>query len=116
MIDLAKIASHRFQRTRAPRLTRMIPDNDCRAQATRGTFDGAPGDVQLHGDLQLDQRRRGWPGCAWAEPGTSSPTLGAMVHQPDDTYLYYGWWVSKDKDGMPTAASAFTGTMGPAHC
>ena len=36
----------------------------------------------------------------------------AMARQPDANYLYYGWWVSKDKDGMPTAASAFTGILG----
>ena len=40
------------------------------------------------------------------------PDTGAMVHQPDEHYLYYGWWVSKDKDGDPTAASAFTGRAG----
>ena len=34
-----------------------------------------------------------------------------MVSQPDGHYLYYGWWVSKDKDG-PTAASAFAGRFG----
>ena len=36
-----------------------------------------------------------------------------MVSQPDDTYLYYGWWVSKDNDGKPTAASAFAGVVEP---
>ena len=35
-----------------------------------------------------------------------------MVQQPDANYLYYGWWVSKDKDGVPTAASAFRGAVG----
>ena len=36
-----------------------------------------------------------------------------MVHDPDNEYLYYGWWVSKDKDGKPTAASAFVGVVEP---
>ena len=31
---------------------------------------------------------------------------------PDANYLYFGWWVSKDKDGGPTAASAFKGMVG----
>ena len=34
-----------------------------------------------------------------------------MVTITDTTYLYFGWWLQKDKDGMPTAASAFTGTV-----
>ena len=36
---------------------------------------------------------------------------GASISTPDPTYLYYGWWVSKDKDGDPTAASAFAGVV-----
>ena len=35
-----------------------------------------------------------------------------MVSQPDTTYLYYGWWLRKDKDDMPTQASAFAGVVG----
>ena len=33
----------------------------------------------------------------------------AMARAADATYLYYGWWVSKDKDGVPTAASGVQG-------
>ena len=40
------------------------------------------------------------------------PDAGAMVSQPDTDYLAYGWWVSKDKDGVPTAASAFAIEVG----
>ena len=28
---------------------------------------------------------------------------------PDANYLYYGWWVSKNAVGGPTAANAFAG-------
>ena len=35
-----------------------------------------------------------------------------MTSVPDANYLYYGWWLSKDRDGDPTAASAFTGMVG----
>ena len=31
----------------------------------------------------------------------------AMVSIPDANYLYYGWWVQKDKDGKPTATNVF---------
>ena len=37
---------------------------------------------------------------------------GAMTSRPDANYLYFGWWLSKDGDGVPTAASAFTGVNG----
>jgi len=40
------------------------------------------------------------------------PDSGAMVSEPDANYLYFGWWVSKDSKGMPTAVSAFHGIVG----
>ena len=39
---------------------------------------------------------------------------GAMIPVADADYLYFGWWLTKDKDGVPTAASAFSGTAGTA--
>ena len=64
--------------------------------------------------------------CTSTNDGKGSPSVlagtwhfkpdagaNAMAHQPDANYLYYGWWVSKDKDGAPTAASAFVGFVGP---
>ena len=38
--------------------------------------------------------------------------VDAMVSVADTNYLYFGWWLMKDKDDVPTAASAFTGTVG----
>ena len=77
----------------------------------RGTYDGAPGQFRCAS------------GCASTNDGKAGPSTlggdwhfkpdaGAMVSQPDAHYLYYGWWVSKDKDGGPTAASAFAGRAG----
>ena len=79
--------------------------------SARGTYDGAPGEYRCV------------TGCSSTNNGTGSPSglggtwffkpdAGAMVHQPDGHYLYYGWWVRKDSDGMPTAASAFAGRVG----
>ena len=76
-----------------------------------GTYDGAPG------------RFRCATGCSSTNDGEGNvsalggtwhfkPDAGAMVREPDAHYLYYGWWVSKDNDGDPTAASAFTGRVG----
>ena len=83
------------------------------AFTTRGTFDGAPGVFRCTGTCSVTNDGKDGPsdlGGDWH----FKPDAGAnaMVRQPDDAYLYYGWWVSKDKDGMPTAASAFVGKMG----
>ena len=88
------------------------------AFTTRGTYDGAPGLYRCEDVSGTDR-------CRSTNDGKGSPTaLGgvwhfkpdgganAMAHQPDANYLYYGWWVSKDKDGDPTAASVFTGVHG----
>lgn len=39
---------------------------------------------------------------------------GAMISRPDNNYLYFGWWLRKDKDDKPTHASAFRGVEGTA--
>jgi hypothetical protein len=81
------------------------------AFTARGTFDGAPGEYRCTGTCASTNDGKGSPSEL---TGTwhFKPDSGAMVHQLDAHYLYYGWWVSKDKDGMPTAASAFTGRFG----
>ncbi|MCY4004911.1 MAG: hypothetical protein OXF33_14545 [Rhodospirillales bacterium] len=35
-----------------------------------------------------------------------------MTSKPDASYLYFGWWLQKDKDDEPTLASVFTGVAG----
>ena len=90
-----------------------IPDRSD-AVYFRGTYDGAPGEYRCAGTCSTTNDGSGSP-SAIAGEWHFKPDAGAnaMAHQPDDTYLYYGWWVSKDKDGAPTAASAFTGVMLP---
>ena len=76
-----------------------------------GTYDGAPGEYSCDTDCSSTNNGSGAPsvlGGTW----TFTPDEGAMVSRPDAHYLYYGWWVSKDSDGMPTAASAFAGRAG----
>ena len=88
-------------------------DDDTGVFLTRGYYDGAPGQYRCTGTT-----------CSSTNDGEGGPSVmtgtwhfkpdaGAMVSQPDDTYLYYGWWLSKDKDGDPTAASAFAGVVAP---
>ena len=92
--------------------THQVPEKSD-AVYVRGTYDGAPGEYKCNTVA----------GCSSTNDGSGSPSglggdwtftpdKGAMVSQPDAHYLYYGWWVSKDSDGMPTAASAFAGRFG----
>lgn len=46
-------------------------------------------------------------GTGW----TFTPAAGATLQQPDASYLHFGWWVRKDKDG-PTHAGVFYGSGG----
>ena len=81
------------------------------AFVTDGTYLGAPGEFKCTESCTSTNDGSGSPsvlGGNW----TFEPDTGAMVSQHDTHYLYYGWWVSKDSDGMPTAASAFAGRFG----
>ena len=81
---------------------------------TRGTYDGADGLYRCSGTCSSTNDGKGSP-SALTGVWHFKPDGGAnaMAHQPDDEYLYFGWWVSKDNDGMPTAASAFVGIVEP---
>ena len=88
-----------------------VPDRSD-AFYVRGTYDGAPGEYSCPTGCSSTNDGKGSPsalGGTW----TFTPDTGAMVSQPDTEYLYYGWWVSKDSDGEPTAASAFAGVVEP---
>ena len=91
-----------------------IPDRSD-AFYTRGTYDGAAGEFRCTGTGTCSSTNDGKGGPS-ALGGTwhFKPDAGAsaMAHRPDAHYLFYGWWVSKDKDGVPTAASVFTDVVG----
>ena len=74
-----------------------------------GKYAGASGTYRCEGACSSQY---GANGLTLTGDWTFTPGTGAMVHDPDDNYLYYGWWVSKDHEGMPTAASAFAGANG----
>ena len=88
------------------------------AFTTRGTYDGAPGVFRCVGTTTICSSTNDGKGSPISLAGDSwhfKPDAGAMVHRPDTEYLYYGWWVSKDKDGVPTAASAFVEVVEPSN-
>ena len=108
---LARIGGAAFEHSG----TQNHPQAD-RADAVyiRGTYDGAPGEYRCTGTCTSTNDGKGSPSALGGTTWHFKPDAGvnAMAHQPDANYLYYGWWVSKDKDGDPTAASAFTGVNG----
>ena len=82
------------------------------AFTTPGTYDGAPGIYRCAGtDCTSTNDGKSGP-SAMGGTWTFKPDAGAMTSPPDSNYLYYGWWVSKDSDDDPTAASAFRGVVG----
>ena len=91
--------------------THQVPDRSD-AVYVRGTYDGAPGEYSCATGCSSTNNGSGAPSALGGD-WTFTPDKGAMVSQPDTEYLYYGWWVSKDSDGMPTAASAFVGVVEP---
>ena len=106
--DVADVMADAF--AHSGRQSHQIPENRV-ALIIPGTYDGAPGQYRCTGTCTSTNDGKGSPselGGDWY----FKPNAGAMVSQPDANYLFYGWWVSKDKDGMPTAASAFTGVVG----
>ena len=107
-IDLGDVMASTFEHSGTQNHT--IPEGRAWL-AVRGTFDGAPGEFRCTGTCTSTNDGSGAPsglGGTWH----FKPDTGAMVHQSDGHYLYYGWWVSKDSKGIPTAASAFTGRFG----
>ena len=95
--------------------THVKPDRSD-AVYVRGTYDGAPGEYSCvaAGPTTPCSSTGDGTGTPSALVGTwmFKPDAGAMVSQPDPSYLYYGWWVSKDGAGDPMKATAFAGVFG----
>ena len=80
-----------------------------------GTYDGAMGTYFCTGDAC--SARYTSDGIVLAGTGATWRFVhakDAMVSRPDPDYLYYGWWVQKDKDGNPTATNVFAMPAGTA--
>ena len=110
------VMANDFTHSANHRLTRMPDEVGCRVYIPEAPIDGAPGTyTAVRQDLLSSTNDgEGSPSALDGSLDISRLTQSAMVSQPDENYLYYGWWVIKDKDGMPTAASAFRGNVGEA--
>ena len=77
-----------------------------------GTYKGAPGTYNCP---SASCTSRGTDdGVALSADWTFKPSSGAMISEADDDYLFFGWWVNTDADGVPQMASAFRGVFGTA--
>ena len=77
-----------------------------------GTYDGAMGTYFCTGADCSARYTSG--GIVLAGTWRFVHAKDAMVSRPDPDYLYYGWWVQKDKDGNPTATNVFAMAAGAA--
>ena len=107
--DVAKVGGAVFMHSGTQ--THTYDTDTAAAFTARGTFDGAPGQYRCTGACSSTNDGSGSP-SALAGVWHFKPDTGAMATTPDAHYLHYGWWVTKDKDGVPTAASAFTSRFG----
>ena len=95
-------------------VTTYTADPTTNAVVLRGTYQGAAGSYRCTGTTctaaagSSGAIELGGTAAVWAFVHDS----GAMTSTPDANYLFFGWWLTKDKDGDPTSASAFTGVVG----
>ena len=75
-----------------------------------GTYHGASGTYRCIGTCVATVTTGG--GISLSDAWEFAHSAGAMVSVSDADYLAFGWWLNKDKDGEPTAASAFFSTVG----
>ena len=83
----------------------------------RGTYQGAPGLYTCSAATCTAAAATTASGAAAIDLGGQwyfVHDVGAMTSRGDSNYLYFGWWLVKDKDGNPTHANSFIGTAGTA--
>lgn len=82
----------------------------------QGTYNGASGTYTCTGigTTPCTVTHGGTAGFTLAGAWTFTHAADATVSVDDPNYLYFGWWLTKDKDDMATSASAFFGTVGTA--
>ncbi|MCY4301606.1 MAG: hypothetical protein OXC68_07715 [Aestuariivita sp.] len=80
----------------------------------KGTFKGVSGTYTYNADdcTSTPNTEGGFTlaaGTAWS----FKPNAGATLRDTASDYLYFGWWVRKDKDGKPTHIRATYGDNNP---
>ncbi len=90
--------------------TNYTPPDGSTENLIQGTYQGAPGRYRCIGTCSATATTGG--GVTLTGTWFFIHNTGATTSKPDANYLFFGWWLSKDKNGDPTAASAFTGKVG----
>ena len=78
----------------------------------RGTYQGASGAYRCTGATGCGATATSSGGVTLVGDWVFTHDSGATTSKPDANYLFFGWWLTKDKDDDPTSASAFTGVAG----
>ena len=89
--------------------TTYTPSAPATETILRGTYQGASGNYRCATGCGATATAGG--GVTLAGTWSFVHDSGAMVSIDDSAYLFFGWWLRKDKDG-PTHASAFVGKVG----
>ena len=92
--------------------TNYTPTSPATDNIIRGTYQGAPGNFRCTGAIGCGATATTGGGVTLVGDWAFVHDTGAMTSRVDANYLYFGWWLQKDKDDEPTSASAFTGMVG----
>ena len=92
--------------------TDYTPTSPATDNIVRGTYQGAPGNYRCTGATGCGATATAGGGVTLVGDWVFVHDSGAMTSRMDANYLYFGWWLQKDRDNEPTSASAFTGMVG----
>ena len=92
-------------------ITTYTPTSPSTEVILTGTYQGAQGQYRCTGANPCTATAGSGGAISLTGDWDFIHASGATTSKPDANYLFYGWWLTKDKDG-PTSASAFTGVAG----
>ena len=75
-----------------------------------GAYQGAPGQYSCDDTCSATASSAG---VALVGQWKFVADAGSMTARVDTNYLWFGWWIAKDKSGAPTNAGVFTGVNAP---
>ena len=104
----SKIVADMFPTTGTKTFTATDPATEILVQ---GTYHGAAGTYRCPGSGTCTAEKTS-TGISLSTDWVFAHVANAMVSVDDSAYLYFGWWLTKDKNDKPTAASAFHGERG----
>ena len=92
-------------------ITTYTPTSPSTEIILAGTYQGAQGQYRCTGANPCTAEAGSSGAVSLTGDWDFIHASGATTSKPDANYLFFGWWLTEDKDG-PTSASAFTGVAG----